>query len=97
MSPSSTALGSTGPGLIAQTDIQQVGGTRFTVAGGMDWIIAAAGSAWSSNESVTRLDGRTGAVLSTIPLPGVTCASPRFPVDRGSRRLVPHEFACLRR
>jgi streptogramin lyase len=47
----------------------------------MDWIVIAGDSAWASSESLTRLDGRTGAVLSTLELPGPTCLAPDVGFD----------------
>jgi virginiamycin B lyase len=77
----SPAPASSGPTLVAPVGIEDAGATRLEVPGGMDWITVAGGSAWTSNESITRLDGRTGAVLSTIELPGPTCLAPDLGFD----------------
>ena len=66
----------TGPTLVASVDIVQAGATRLEVPGGMDWITVAAGSAWTSSESIARLDGKTGAVVTTIETIGATCLAP---------------------
>lgn len=65
-----------GPSMVATVSIQDAGGARLHVSGGMDWITVAGGSAWTSNEAITRLDGRTGDVLATIAIPGPTCLAP---------------------
>ena len=62
--------------LMAPVDIDKAGAAARHVPGGMDWITLAGGSAWTSNEAITRLDTRDGRVLSTTPLPGPTCLAP---------------------
>jgi streptogramin lyase len=42
----------------------------------MDWITLAGGSAWTSNKTITQLDGLTGDVLTTITIPGPSCLAP---------------------
>lgn len=64
------------PSLVAERDVVAAGATRLTVDGGMDWVVVAGGSAWVSNESLVRLDGRTGAELSRLALKGATCLAP---------------------
>ena len=66
----------TGPTLVASVDVEQAGATRLDVPGGMDWITVAAGSAWTSSGKITRLDGRTGEVVTTIETVGDTCLAP---------------------
>lgn len=79
--PQSTSPTPTGPSLVASVGIEETGATRLDVPGGMDWITVASDSAWTSNESITRLDGRTGAVLATIEIPGPTCLAPDMGYD----------------
>jgi streptogramin lyase len=64
------------PVLVAPDDIEEAGASRLQVPGGMDWIITAGGDAWTSNEAITRIDGRTGKVLATIQITGATCLAP---------------------
>lgn len=62
-------------------DIVQAGAERLTVPGGLDWIVVAGGSAWAASGSLTRLDGATGVVLSTLALSGGACLAPDVGYD----------------
>jgi glutamine cyclotransferase len=62
--------------LVALVDIESAGGTRLEVAGGLDWITVTEGSAWASSDVITRFDGATGKIASTIPISGFTCLAP---------------------
>lgn len=56
--------------------VDAAGATTLTVDGGMDWVALAGGSAWLSNDSLVRLDGRTGREISRTALTGPTCLAP---------------------
>lgn len=62
--------------MITSVNIEDAGGTRFVVPGGMDWVTLAGGSVWTSNEAIARLDRDTGRLLSSIPIAGPSCLAP---------------------
>jgi len=77
-SPANESSASASPSrpVAAPQDVVAAGAVALTVPGGMDWITTAGDSVWTSNESLVRLDARTGNVLSTLPLDDATCLAP---------------------
>ena len=53
--------------------VEAAGAARVELVGGRDWVAVAGGSAWAASDALDQLDGRSGRLLRTVPLPGPAC------------------------
>lgn len=71
-----TAATTTAPdGPPEPVDVVESGAVAVPDLGELDWVVLAAGSSWVSGvgDGVGQLDGTTGKLLGSVPVPGAVC------------------------
>jgi virginiamycin B lyase len=72
VTPTASPPAPTATSLVAARSMDEVGASRLAMT--VDWMVAVHGFVWAAGEpGIERLNGRTGSVLGTIPVPDGVC------------------------